>query len=201
VDRPGIVGSLVETGRVNAGRTLTRRFIDTSDSVFHAAIDQLAAIGVTQGCDPPVNIRYCPENLVTRGQMAVFLTRALDPPQTSTDFFVDDEGAFYEDAANRMAAVGITTGCAPNRYCGEQQIPRGQMAAMLSRGLDLPAADTDSFVDDEASEFEGAINRVAAAGITFGCNPPNNNRFCPIDSVTRGQMAGFIRRSMDLINS
>ena len=201
VDSPGIVGSRVETGRVNAGRTLTRRFIDTSNSVFLAAIDQLAAIGITQGCDPPVNIRYCPENLVTRGQMAVFLTRVLDPPQTSTDFFVDDEGAFYEDAANRMAAAGITTGCAPNRYCGERQIPRGQMAAMLSRGLDLPAAGGDFFVDDETSEFEGAINRVATAGITFGCNPPNNNRFCPGDSVTRGQMAGFIRRSMGLINS
>jgi len=42
---------------------------------------------------------------------------------------------------------------------------------------------------------------VAAASITFGCNPPLNDRYCPVDSVTRGQMAGFIRRSMDLINS
>ena len=201
VDRPGIVGSRVETGRVNAGRTLTRRFVDISGSVFLTAIEHLAAIGITQGCNPPQNIRFCPDNLVTRGQMAAFLTRAFGLPSTSTDFFDDDEGAFYEDAANRMAAAGITTGCAPNRYCGERPIPRGQMAAMLSRGLDLPPGGADRFVDDNASEFEGAINRVAAAGITFGCNPPNNNRFCPGDSVTRGQMAGFIRRSLDLINS
>jgi len=201
VDRPGIVGSLVETGRVNAGRSLTRRFVDISGSVFLAAIEHLAAIGITQGCNPPQNIRFCPDNLVTRGQMAAFLTRAFGLPSTSTDFFVDDEGAFYEDAANRMAAAGITTGCAPNRYCGERPIPRGQMAAMLSRGLDLPPGGADRFVDDNTSEFEGAINRVAAAGITFGCNPPNNNRFCPGDSVNRGQMAGFIRRSLDLINS
>jgi hypothetical protein len=132
--------------------------------------------------------------------MAVFLTRAFNLPQTSTDFFEDDEGAFFEDAANRMAAAGLSTGCAPNRYCGTRPIPRGQMAAMLFRGLDL-APGPDVFVDDEASAFEGAINRVAAAGISFGCNPPQNNRFCPGDSVTRGQMAGFIRRSLDLINS
>jgi hypothetical protein len=75
------------------------------------------------------------------------------------------------------------------------------MAAMLSRGLDLAAAGNDFFVDDETSTFEGAINRVAAAGVSFGCNPPQNNHFCPGDSVTRGQMAAFIRRSLDLINS
>ncbi|HEX2404015.1 MAG TPA: S8 family serine peptidase [Acidimicrobiia bacterium] len=199
-DRPGNLTSNVEAGRVNAGSTLTRRFVDTAGSVFVKAIDHLASINVTQGCDPPQNIHYCPAGLVTRGQMAVFLTRAFNLPQTSTDFFEDDEGAFFEDAANRMAAAGLSTGCAPNRYCGTRPIPRGQMAAMLFRGLDL-APGPDVFVDDEASAFEGAINRVAAAGISFGCNPPQNNRFCPGDSVTRGQMAGFIRRSLDLINS
>jgi hypothetical protein len=200
VDRPGIVPSRVETGRVNAGRSLTRRFVDISGSVFLSAIEHLAAIGVTQGCNPPHNTSYCPDNQVTRGQMAAFLSRAFDLPNTPTDYFRDDEGAFYEDAANRMAAAGLTTGCAPNRYCGEQQIPRAQMAAMLSRGLNLPPGRGDQFVDDNASQFEGAINRVAAAGITFGCNPPQNNRFCPGDSVTRGQMAGFVRRTLDLIN-
>jgi hypothetical protein len=200
VDRPGIVPSRVETGRVNAGRSLTRRFVDISGSVFLSAIEHLAAIGVTQGCNPPQNTSYCPDNQVTRGQMAAFLSRAFDLPNTSTDYFRDDEGAFYEDAANRMAAAGLTTGCAPNRYCGEQQIPRAQMAAMLTRGLNLPPGGGDQFVDDNASQFEGAINRVAAAGITFGCNPPQNNRFCPGDSVTRGQMAGFVRRTLDLIN-
>ena len=133
--------------------------------------------------------------------MAVFLARAFDLPQASTDYFDDDEGTFYESAANRMAAAGLTTGCAPNRYCGGQAIPRGQMAAMLSRGLGLPRGAADRFVDDGASVFEGAINRVAAAGITFGCNPPRNDRFCPGDRVTRGQMAAFITRSLDLINS
>ena len=200
-DRRGTLGSTVETGRVNAGSTLTRRFVDTAGTVFVEAIDHLAGLNVTQGCDPPFNIRFCPANQVTRGQMAVFLARAFDLPQTSTDFFIDDEGAFYESAANRMAAAGLTTGCDSNRYCGTQPIPRGQMAAMLSRGLDLAAAGNDFFVDDETSTFEGAINRVAAAGISFGCNPPQNNHFCPGDSVTRGQMAAFIRRSLDLINS
>jgi hypothetical protein len=45
--------------------------------------------------------------------------------------------------------------------------------------------------------FEGAIERLAQAGITLGCNPPANDRFCPDDSVSRGQMAGFLRRALE----
>ena len=42
-----------------------------------ANIDALAAAGVTKGCktDP---LRYCPDQAVTRAQMATFLVRALD---------------------------------------------------------------------------------------------------------------------------
>ena len=68
---------------------------------------------------------------------------------------------------------------------------------MLARGLSLPATTTDRFIDDEGSVFENAINKIAAAGITQGCNPPTNNRYCPTDLVTRGQMAAFIKRSVE----
>ena len=33
--------------------------------------------------------------------------------------------------------------------------------------------------------------------MTLGCNPPNNNRFCPDDYVTRGQMAAFLKRAIE----
>ena len=54
------------------------RFVDDDDSVFESAIDKLATAGVTQGCNPPVNDRFCPGDNVTRGQMAAFLNRALE---------------------------------------------------------------------------------------------------------------------------
>ena len=70
------------------------------------------------------------------------------------------------------------------------------MAAFLTRALRLPATSTDFFVDDNNSIFENGINRVAQAGITFGCNPPANTNFCPTANVTRGQMAAFIIRAL-----
>ncbi|MET0565115.1 MAG: S-layer homology domain-containing protein [Acidimicrobiia bacterium] len=171
-------------------------FIDTAGSVFEGAIDELAARGITRGCNPPANTRYCPDDPVTRGQMAIFIVRGFDLPATSTDFFFDDNGKVYEDAVNRLAAAGLTQGCGTGRYCGDETISRGEMAAFLSRARNLPDSSTDHFVDDNTSIFEPGINKVADAGITFGCNPPANTNFCPNDNVTRGQMAAFIIRAL-----
>lgn len=47
--------------------------VPTTD-IFYAAIEALKASGVTTGCAPGL---YCPNDPVTRGQMAAFLSRAL----------------------------------------------------------------------------------------------------------------------------
>ena len=70
-------------------------------------------------------------------------------------------GLFYEDAANRLRAAGLTVGCGSRRYCGEEEISGSEMAAMLARALRLPATGSDRFVDDEGSIFENAINKIA----------------------------------------
>jgi hypothetical protein len=73
------------------------------------------------------------------------------------------------------------------------------MAAFLVRALDLQESDPQiDFVDDNDSVFEANIVKLATAGITKGCNPPANDRFCPNDYVTRGQMAAFLRRASGL---
>jgi hypothetical protein len=52
------------------------------------------------------------------------------------------------------------------------------------------------FVDDDGLVLEHAIDLMGAAGVTQGCNPPVNDRFCPDDFVTRGQMAAFFKRAL-----
>jgi hypothetical protein len=69
--------------------------------------------------------------------------------------------------------------------------------AVLLIGVLVPTvaiAAGGSFVDDDTSVFEADIEWLAGAGVTRGCNPPTNDRFCPNDEVTRGQMAAFMRR-------
>ncbi len=181
----------------DSGESLEQQaFTDTANSVFRGAIDQLAALGITRGCNPPANTRYCPDDPVTRGQMAIFIVRAYNLGPASADYFFDDNGKVYEDAVNRLRQAGLTQGCGSGRYCGDETISRGEMAAFLSRAENLPDSSTDHFNDDNTSIFERGINKVADAGITLGCNPPANTNFCPNDNVTRGQMAAFIIRAV-----
>lgn len=171
-------------------------FVDISDSVFAADIIWLYETGITRGCNPPVNDRFCPANPVARGQMAAFLDRALDLPG-ARDRFVDDENSVFQENINALAAAGITHGCNPpenDKFCPGDHVTRGQMAAFLVRALALPPG-PDRFKDDADSVFEADINALAAAGITQGCNPPANDLFCPNHEVTRGQMAAFLHRA------
>ena len=169
------------------------------DHVFGYEIGWLAANGVTRGCNPPDNTRFCPEDPVGRGQMAAFLVRALGLTETDGTDFVDDDGSIFEREFEILAAAGIVRGCNPpdnDRVCPDDPITRGQMAAFLVRALGLTETDGTDFVDDDGSIFEGDIERLAAAGITRGCNPPDNDRFCPDDPITRGQMAAFLFRAL-----
>ena len=176
------------------------RFEDVPIShLFDAEIHWLASVDITRGCNPPSNTRYCPEDNVTRGELAAFLTRALNLPSASSDPFIDTAGSRFADDIARLAAAEITRGCNPpdnDRFCADADVTRGQLAAFLVRALRLPPADTVEFVDSAESVFADDIARLAAAGITAGCNPPANDRFCPDDPITRGQVAAFLSRAL-----
>ena len=62
----------------------TATFTDVpTDAQFFREIEALAASGITAGCNAT---DFCPENLLTRRQMAAFLARALGlPSQTIPD--------------------------------------------------------------------------------------------------------------------
>ncbi len=174
-------------------------FIDDDGNTHEGSIEAIAAVGITKGCNPPSNTRYCPHEVVARGQMAAFIARALNLPE-GPDRFVDDDGHLFEADIDRLAAAGITQGCNPpanTRFCPDAPMTRGAMAAMLVRAFDLPTA-PDRFGDDDGHLFEADINSLAAAGITLGCNPPSNTKFCPNDTVTRDQMASFLTRALGL---
>ena len=117
-------------------------FTDTDpDSVHATAIDALLAAGITTGCSTDPR-RYCPNQPVTRAQMATFLTRALHlpTPDQPAGFTDTDPDSVHATAIDALLAAGITTGCStdPRRYCPNQPVTRAQMATFLTRALELP---------------------------------------------------------------
>jgi poly-gamma-glutamate capsule biosynthesis protein CapA/YwtB (metallophosphatase superfamily) len=170
-------------------------FFDDDGDVHEGAIEAIFAAGITRGCASPD--LFCPNEPITRGQMAAFLVRALEaPPAADPATFEDTAGSVFADEIGRIATMGITQGCAERRFCPDEAVTRGQMAAFLNRAFDLDPSGADPYLDDDGSVFEADIAAIHAAGITAGCAP---GRFCPEDPVTRGQMASFLTRALGLI--
>ena len=111
------------------------RFVDVDASQWWAThVERLADLGITVGCvNEPA--QYCPDEPVTRAQMATFLKRAflLDPALPTG--FADTDGSVHEAAIDALHASGITVGCStePLRFCPQQATTRGQMALFLER--------------------------------------------------------------------
>jgi hypothetical protein len=115
-------------------------FTDVARTDFAAAwIEQLHAEGITSGCGQG---QYCPNAVVTRAQMAVFLLRAVHgssyappPPQGIFGDLVltDPFTPWIEELSNE----GVTAGCGNGNYCPNNPNTRGQMAAFLVRAFGL----------------------------------------------------------------
>lgn len=68
-----MVGALVATP---VAVYASHRFTDVPDTnIFHDDISWLADTGITRGCNPPANDEFCPDDYVTREQLAAFLHR------------------------------------------------------------------------------------------------------------------------------
>lgn len=122
----------------------------------------------------------------------------VDPGLLGAAFSFADVHASHSHYAGIMAVAdaGITSGCTADRFCPSDAVTRGQMASFLNRALQLPAAPSARFTDvDPRNVHAGSIDAVAAVGITTGCTP---SAFCPHNPVTRGQMATFLTRAMNL---
>ncbi len=182
----GIVAIESEPASVYVGRS----FVDTESSVFVQDITWASATGLTSGCGAD---RFCPTQPMSRGEAAAFLRRWLALPP-GPDAFADDDRNRFEADINALSGAGITFGCGPMRFCPDEPISRGQWAALVRRALSLPDG-PDRFTDDVGSIFEEDINALAAGRLTFGCNPPANDRYCPTRLVTRAEAVAMLHRA------
>jgi hypothetical protein len=114
---------------------------------FAPWIEALYLLGVTGGCvapPPPALPSFCPDNIVNRQQMAVFLLKMKEsstytPPAATgifTDVPLDNQFVgWIEELYNRQ----VTGGCfaVPLQYCPTNPTNRQQMAAFLVKTFGL----------------------------------------------------------------
>ena len=169
------------------------------DQYYSQAVAHLAARGVLAGteCDEG----FCPDEVIDRQTMAVWVVRMLDgenPPSISRSRFGDvDAGSLHAPFIERMADLGVTSGCGDGtNFCPHGSVTRAQMAAFLSRAYNLADGPAPGFADVAADAWYAAdVARLAWSGITSGCG--DGSVFCPHQPTTRAQTAAFLWRAED----
>jgi hypothetical protein len=185
----------------------TQTFEDVLDTYWaYSFIERLYNAGITGGCTTnPLN--YCPEDTVTRAQMAVFLLRGIhgssySPPAVGVSTGFADVPTSHWAAAwiKQFAAEGITSGCGNGNFCPDTPVTRAQMAVFLLKSKHgvsyTPPAATGVFTDVPVGYWADTwIEQLAAEDITGGCGGGN---YCPDAPVTRAQMAVFLVKTFNL---
>ncbi len=107
------------------------------------AIGQLAELGITSGVAPDL---FEPSGVVSRWQMALFITRQLGAmglvlPDGSDQGFVD-LGSYPPEtitAINQLSQLGVALGVGNNSYAPANPVTREQMASFLARSMAILA--------------------------------------------------------------
>jgi hypothetical protein len=108
-------------------------------SPFAPWIEQLFHEGITGGCGGG---NYCPNNPVTRQQMAVFLLKSEHGstyvPPTCHGIFGDVAcPSTFADWIEQLFAESVTGGCGGGNYCPGNPNTRGQMAVFITKTFNL----------------------------------------------------------------
>ena len=109
----------------------TNDYFDDVAEPYAGFINRMNELGITGGCGQRT---YCPNDSLTRGQMAVFIIVAMRetvstvPYNENFDDIVDD---VFADFINRMKELGITGGCGDRTYCPAKSTARSEMAVFL----------------------------------------------------------------------
>ena len=158
--------------------------------------------------DPCRSNRFCPDDPVDRQTLAVWLVRTIDgqtTPQTTNPKprFTDVPTSHpHYNHIDRLAELQITNGCRlkPAKFCPTKGVKRQHLAAFLVRALDLDQpSQSYRFIDlDKTNHHYDNANRLKATGIDPGCGWAS--RFCPSQTVTRGQLAVMLAGSLDWLD-
>jgi len=111
--------------------------------------------------------------------------------------FVDLEGHWAKKEIELLALKGIVKGINEDHFAPDALVTRAEFAALISRALDLKAAETTTPFTDVASSswYKDAVNSVYAAGIVLGIT---DTRFGPNQNITREEIAVMLARAIKL---
>lgn len=176
-------------------------FTDVSAKDAHyESIVKLYEEGIIEGTSPTT---YEPYKYATRQEAALFIARALklDTVNVADPGFKDvEKSSKYYGAIAVLSQKGIIKGYQDGTFRPNDTLKRSQIAKMLSVAFDLqlsqntttPFIDVNRINDLETRQY---IQTLVDYKITTGTTPTT---FSPYEPLTRGQLATFLKRALDI---
>lgn len=177
-------------------------FIDVP--VDHWAYDYIEVLyqeGYVAGCstDP---LMYCPDQIITRAESAVFITRGVHgaetlPIQPTEQIFADVLlNEWFAKWSTALWNDGYTDGCGtdPLIYCPLQEHTRTEGCVFFLRmmhGVDYIPPDPQGIFVDVPLDWWGAkwIEAAYNAGLILACETEPEMEFCPNEALDRAMGA------------
>jgi len=203
----GSVNALVVSNPGGSSGSIPRAYLAyfadaPAGNQFSLYVMRLVGNGITAGVGGGL---YGVNQGTLRQQMAVFLLKSkygvCYVPPACTGVFSDVPcSSGFAPWIEQLAEEGITGGCGGTNYCPLNSVRRDQMAVFLLKAEHgasyVPPPCVGDFDDVPCSSpFAPWIEQLADEGITGGCGGQN---YCPLNNVTRGQMAAFLVKAFSL---
>ena len=162
-------------------------FSDVQGHWGQRAIEKWSAMGIVQGSGG----MFRPNDLITRGEMAVIIDHIMNYQAKSENRFSDLGQAFYTDATLKAHAAGVIKGDGSTMRPTDN-ITREEAAVMLGRALGLKEAQTGSTTFSDYANISdwavGSVNTMANKGYIKGIN----GAFLPKRSITRAEVVTIL---------
>ena len=149
---------------------------------FYKKIETMLHTGITSGCAATT---YCPGDTVSRGQMAIFIAKAIagGGGNVPASGMVGVQGynctaggnSLFSDVAptdqfckhaHYLAAQNVTLGCSAGKFCPADAVTRDSMASFIAKGIVAPgggAAVPQTYGPDPVT------------GLSYSCDPASPN--------------------------
>lgn len=174
------------------------KFSDTASHWAKESIDRAVKLGIVTGYQDG---NFRPENVVTRGEFAVMLSRALQlegegDPLSFND--LDGIPAWAQSHVARAVAAGLIGGFEDGTFRSAGNLSRAQLAVMIARAADLKLDEADALTFNDGDVIPAWAQKEVAAAVKAGLiQGKEGNVFDPHATATRAQALTLIMRLVD----
>lgn len=138
---------------------------------------------------------FHPQASITRAEVATVFYRLLKDADVAhgAPFTDVNEGAWYAEAVNTLAALGVVKGMTEDTFAPDQPITRAQFVAICARFASASAAGR-TFADVPADHW--AKDYISTAASYGWVNGISDTEFAPDRAITRAEAAAMVNRAL-----